>query len=120
MGSTSAFFVYAYMLNIIGLPALKSSLDNGSHDGMGCVPRPSKQASSSTDIGCRLKDADCKRLEHQRKAGVLPRPGSRDRFDSAAGTLAAGYGGSDFSRELHRIEVSPRSLGSGVRAIAGL
>lgn len=120
MPLAEALFVDADMLNIIGLPALKTSLDSGSHDGMDCVPGEPQQASGSADIRCRLKHADRERLEHQCKAGVLPGPRNCNRFDSAAGTLAAGNGGSDFSGELHRIEVSPCSLGSSVGASARL
>ena len=120
MPLAEALFVHADMLNIFGFSTLKPSLDGGRHDGMGCVPGQPKQASGSADVGCRLKHANRERLEHQREAGMLTRPGNGDRLDPAAGTLAAWYGGSDSSRELHRIEVSPRSLGSGVSASAGL
>src|SRR5690606_20302741 len=47
-------------------------------------------------------------------------PRNHDRFDSAASTLATGNSSSDFSRELHRIEVTPSSLGSRVSPRAKL
>lgn len=120
MTLAEALFIHADMLDIFGFSTLKSSLYTGSHDGMGRVPGQTKQACRSTDIGCRLKNADRERLEHQRKARVLSRPRNRDRFDPAAGTSATWYGDLDFSRELHRIEVPPSSLGSGVGAWTGL
>jgi hypothetical protein len=117
---SEAFLVDTNMLDIFGFSTLKPALNTGSHDGMGRVPEQPEQACGSTDVGCRLKNKDRERLEHQRKAGMLSRPSNGDRFDPAADRLAAGNGRSNFRREPHRIEVSPRAFGRGVGARAGL
>src|SRR6056297_1481449 len=122
VSATEALLVDANVGHRFGIASLQAPLDGGLQDPMSGVPGESEQLSRSLDVGCRLENSDREGFEHQGKPRVLAGPRNTDRLDPTLFAAAAGHGGPDLRRELHRVEMPPGSLrgrvGSGTRLSA--
>lgn len=113
-----ALFVHADVVDGIKRPSIQPSLHCSFDQAMNAIPTQPEEFSGTRDVGCRLQNTNGESFKHHRESRVLAGPRNRDGFDSAGKAIASRNRCSDLSRELHRVEMPPGSLGCGVASRA--